>query len=249
MRAPDWLTARPVAHRGLHNAARGVIENTPSAFAAAIDAGYGIETDVQASRDGEAMVHHDEVLGRLTEGSGPLAALTAAELALVPYRATSDRMITLGELCARIGGRVALTVEIKSAFERDERLLTRVGQVLSGYAGPAAAMSFDPHLVAGLRRLAPRLPRGIVAQRHYDGDEWQYINEWQRISMAHLLHAPSTRPDFVAYRVDDLPAPATRLARRVGVPVLTWTVRTPEQRQRAAAWADQMIFEGFRPSP
>src|ERR1700722_12656545 len=243
----DWLTARPIAHRGLHDAAHGIIENTPSAFAAAIDAGFGIETDVQLSRDGEAMVHHDDVLGRLTEGSGPLAALTAAELALVPYRATSDRMITLGELWARIGGRVALTVEIKSAFERDERLLMRVAQVLSENAGPIAAMSFDPHVVAGLRRLAPRLPRGIVAQRHYDGDEWQYMNEWQRISMAHLLHAPSTRPDFVAYRVDDLPAPATRLARWVGVPVLTWTVRMSEQRQRAAAWAHQMIFEGFRP--
>jgi glycerophosphoryl diester phosphodiesterase len=242
-----WLTARPIAHRGLHDAARGIIENTPSAFAAAIDAGCGIETDVQLSRDGEAMVHHDAELGRLTEGSGPLAALTAAELARVPYRATSDRMMTLGELCARVGGRVALTVEIKSAFDRDERLLTRVAQVLGGYAGPAAAMSFDPHVVAGLRRLAPRLPRGIVAERHYESAEWQYLNEWQRLGMAHLLHAPSTRPDFVAYRVDDLPAPATRFARWVGVPVLTWTVRTPEQRQRAAAWADQMIFEGFRP--
>ena len=245
----DWLTARPIAHRGLHDAARGVIENTPSAFAAAIEAGYGIETDVQASRDGEAMVHHDEVLGRLTEGSGPLAALTAAELARVPYRATSDRMMTLGELCARIGGRVALTVEIKSAFERDERLVARVAQVLGDYAGPVAAMSYDPQVVAGLRRLAPRLPRGIVAERRYEGTEWQYLNGWQSLSMAHLLHAPVTRPDFVAYSVNDLPAPATRLAHWLGVPVLTWTVRTPEQRQRAARWADQMIFEGFRPSP
>jgi glycerophosphoryl diester phosphodiesterase len=245
----DWLIARPIAHRGLHDAAHGIVENTPSAFAAAIDAGYGIETDVQLSRDGEAMVHHDAVLGRLTEGSGPLAALTAVELARVPYRATSDRMMTLGELCARIGGRVALTVEIKSAFERDERLVARVAQVLTGYAGSAAAMSFDPHMVAGLRRLAPRVPRGVVAERHYAGTEWQYLNAWQGLGMAHLLHAPVTRPDFVAYRVDDLPAPATRFARWVGVPVLTWTVRTPAQRQRAATWADQMIFEGFRPSP
>ena len=104
-------------------------------------------------------------------------------------------------------------------------------------------------MVAGLRRLAPSLPRGIVAQRHYEGAEWQYLNGWQSLSMAHLLHAPATRPDFVAYSVNDLPAPATRLARWLGVPVLTWTVRTPEQRQRAARWADQMIFEGFRPSP
>jgi glycerophosphoryl diester phosphodiesterase len=242
----DWLTARPIAHRGLHDAARGIIENTASAFAAAIEAGYGIETDVQASRDGDAMVHHDAVLGRLTEGSGPLAARTAAELARVPYRATADRMMTLGELCERIGGRVALTVEIKSAFDRDARLLARVADVLTDYAGPAAAMSFDPRVVAGLRRLVPSLPRGIVAERHYKAPEWQYLNEWQRASMAHLLHAPITRPDFVAYRVDDLPAPATRLARRFGCRYRPgWRAR-PNSKSGQQAWADQMILKGFR---
>ena len=70
MRAPDWLTARPVAHRGLHDAARGIIENMPGAFAAAIDGNFAIEIDLQLSADDEAMVHHDDALGRLTEGSG-----------------------------------------------------------------------------------------------------------------------------------------------------------------------------------
>ncbi len=242
----DWLTARPIAHRGLHDAARGVIENTASAFDAAIAGNYGIETDVQLSRDGEAMVHHDDVLGRLTDGRGPLAALTAAELARVPYRATADRMMTLGELCARIAGRVTLVVEIKSRFERDERLVARTAEVLTSYAGPVAAMSFDPHLVACLRHMAPTLARGLVSQRRFTHAEWASLTAWQRASMAHLLHAPSTRPDFVAYRVDDLPAPVTRLMRWFGAPVLTWTVRTPEQRKRAKQWADQMIFEGFR---
>src|SRR5262245_56772127 len=99
MADPDWLTARPIAHRGLHDAARGVVENTASAVAAAIAGRYGIEVDLQRSGDGEAMVHHDDALGRLTDGSGALAALTAAELKAVPYRATADRMMTLGELC------------------------------------------------------------------------------------------------------------------------------------------------------
>jgi glycerophosphoryl diester phosphodiesterase len=246
MKALDWLTRRPIAHRGLHDAARGVIENTTSAFDAAIAGNYGIETDVQLSRDGEAMVHHDDVLGRLTDGSGPLAALTAAELARVPYRATADRMMTLGELCERIAGRVTLVVEIKSLFARDERLVARTAEVLKSYAGPVAAMSFDPHLVACLRHMAPTLARGVVSERHFTHAEWAALSAWQRTSLAHLLHAPSTRPDFVAYRVDDLPAPATRLARWFGAPVLTWTVRTPEQRERATTWADQMIFEGFR---
>jgi glycerophosphoryl diester phosphodiesterase len=158
-------------------------------------------------------------------------------------------MMTLGDLTERVGGRVTLVVEIKSRFDGDDRLVARVAQVLAGYAGPAAAMSFDPRVIAALRRLAPRLPRGIVAERRYKTSEWQYLNAWQGFGMAHLLHAPVTRPDFVAYRVDDLPAPATRVAHRLGRPVLTWTVRTPEQRQRAALWADQMIFEGFLPEP
>jgi glycerophosphoryl diester phosphodiesterase len=245
--AADWLTARPIAHRGLHDPVRGIVENTPSAVAAAVAAGYGIEVDLQLSRDGDAMVHHDDALGRLTEGSGRLADKSAAELRQVPFRATADRMMTLGELCDLVGARATLVLELKSRFDRGARLIARVVEVLASYPGPVAAMSFDPYVVAGLRRAAPRLRRGIVAERRFDHSEWRQMTPWQRRRMAHLLHAPMTRPDFVAYRVDDLPAPATRLARLFGTPVLTWTVRTPAQRERAAGWADQMIFEGFRP--
>jgi glycerophosphoryl diester phosphodiesterase len=247
MAASDWLTARPIAHRGLHDAARGIIENTASAVAAAVAGDYGIEVDLQLSADGEAMVHHDDALGRLTDGSGPLAALSAAELKRVPFRATADRMMTLGDLCDLVGARVTLVLEIKSGFDRDARLLARITQVLAAYEGPVAAMSFDPYVVAGLRRIAPRLRRGIVAQRRFDHADWRGMSGWQRHGMAHLLHAPITRPDFVAYRVDDLPAPVTRFAHAFGLAVLTWTVRTPAQCARAVEWADQMIFEGFRP--
>jgi len=244
---PDWLTARPIAHRGLHEAGRGIVENTASAVAAAVAGDYGIEVDLQISRDGEAMVHHDDVLGRLTEGSGALAALSAAELKRIPFRATADRMMTLGELTELVGARVTLVLEIKSRFDRDARLIARVAQVLAGYAGPVAAMSFDPYVVAGLRRMAPRLTRGIVAERRFEHAEWRELSPSQRHGMAHLLHAPATRPHFVAYRVDDLPAPATQFARLLGLPVLTWTVRSSAQRERASRWADQMIFEGLRP--
>ena len=244
----DWLTARPVAHRGLHDARAGVIENTPSAFAAAIAAGYGIECDVQASRDGEAIVHHDFALGRLTEGSGPLAALTAAELKSVAFRDTADRMLTLGELCELVGGRVPVLVEIKSRFDGDLMLTRRVAEVLTGYAGPAAAMSFDPAPVALLRATAPQLTRGIVAERHYAHPEWTALPKLRKWQLAHLAHAARTRPHFVAWAVKDLPAATPWIARHVfGLPLLTWTVRSEEDRRRAARWADQAIFEGFTP--
>src|SRR4051812_49154366 len=92
----DWLTARPIAHRGLHDARAGRVENTPSAFAAAIAAGYGIECDLQLSVDGEAMVHHDERLGRLTDGDARLDTMTAADLKQVAFRGSADRMLTVG---------------------------------------------------------------------------------------------------------------------------------------------------------
>src|SRR5262245_48518041 len=115
----DWLTARPVAHRGLHDAAADVIENTPSAFAAAIAGNYAIECDLQLAADGEAMVFHDDTLERLTEGSGRLDAMPAAALKRVAFRATADHMITLGELCELVAERATLVIEIKSRFDGD----------------------------------------------------------------------------------------------------------------------------------
>jgi glycerophosphoryl diester phosphodiesterase len=244
----DWLTAQPVAHRGLHTNAAGIVENMASAFDAAIAGGFGIETDIQISADGEAMVHHDFALGRLTLGSRQLSAMTAAGLKDVPFKDTSDRMMTLGEMCDLVGGRVPMLVEIKSRFDGDTRLVTRAVDVLRGYAGPVVVMSFDPDVVSAARELAPGLPRGIVAERHYVHDEWKDFDDAKRRNLAFLLHAPRTRPHFVAYQVKDLPSPGPWVARRLfGLPLLTWTVRTPEDRVRAARYADQMIFEHFVP--
>jgi glycerophosphoryl diester phosphodiesterase len=244
----DWLTARPIAHRGLHDRANGLIENTASAFAAAIAGNYAIECDVQLSSDDEAMVYHDDKLGRLTVGRGELRAMTAAELQSVPFKETADRIPTLAELCALVSGRVPLVIELKSHFDGDTRLAQRVGSVLQSYSGPVAAMSFDPDMVIALRQEAPGLPRGIVAESRYDHPEWARVSPWQRRQMANLLHCYSTLPHFVAYGVRDLPAVAPLLARWVfGLPLLTWTVRSEADRKRASFWASQMIFEGFRP--
>ena len=244
----DWLIARPVAHRGLHDSSRGIIENMPSAIAAAVDGRFGIEIDLQLTADGEAMVHHDDVLGRLNEGDAPLLNMTAAALKQVAFKSTSDRMMTLGDLCDLVAGRVPLVLEIKSHFDGDRKLVTRVADVLASYRGPAVAMSFDPDQVLALKEIAPTLPRGVVAERHYTDPYWNKLTPAQKHGMIALRHAFHTRPDFVAYRVQDLPAPAPWIARNLfGRPLLTWTVRNAEQRATAERHADQMIFEGFRP--
>ena len=244
----EWLTARPIAHRGLHDAARGVIENTAGAVRAAMAAGYGIEVDVQISADGEAMVHHDDVLGRLTEGEGRLDRCSAAELKRVPFRGSAERMMTLPDLCDLVGGHVTMVVELKSRFDGDGTLAARVADILAGYRGPAAPMSFDPMQLTVLRHKAPRLARGIVAAKYRPHPYWDLMPFWMRHGMAYLLTGLAARPQFVAYAVADLPALAPLFARRVlGLPLLTWAVRTEAERRCAARWADQMIFEGFQP--
>jgi glycerophosphoryl diester phosphodiesterase len=244
----DWLTARPVAHRGLHDASAGVIENTPAAFAAAVAANYAIECDLQISADGEAMVHHDDALGRLTEGSGRLDDMSSAELRRVAFKGTTDRMISVGELCEVVAGRVTLVIELKSGRADDQRLAKRAAAVLSGYAGPAAVMSFDPAQIVPLRTCAPLLTRGIVAQRRSGHFEREQVSARGKRAFAYGRDALLAHPQFIAYAVKDLPAALPLAARHIcGLPLLTWTVRGVDDRQRAARWADQMIFEGFRP--
>ena len=241
----DWLTARPIAHRGLHGP--GTVENTTTAFTAAIAAGYAIETDLQITTDGEAVVHHDATLGRLTDGRGALAAMTAADLKRVKFKDTGDRIITLGELLDLVAGRVTLVIELKSLGDGDDRLPLRAAQVLAGYRGPAAVMSFDPFQVAVVREAAPDITRGLVAEKAR-GRAGETFGARCRRATDYLTNLARARPKFLAYSVADLPALPPLLARHVlRMPVLTWAVRTEPDRAKAARWADQVIFEGWRP--
>jgi glycerophosphoryl diester phosphodiesterase len=157
-------------------------------------------------------------------------------------------MMALADLCTLVAGRTPLVIEVKSHFDGDRKLVRRMAEVLSAYSGPAVGMSFDPDQVLALREIVPNLPRGIVAQRTYDDDYWKKLTKEQRDSMLYLRHGFRTRPDFVAFWVNQLPAPAPWIAHNLfGRPLLAWTVRTQEQRERAARYADQMIFEGFVP--
>jgi len=244
----SWLTARPIAHRGLHDARNGIVENTPGAATAAIAGNYSIECDVQITADGEAMVFHDDELDRLTVETGALASRNAADLKRVPFKGTADRMVTLGEYCDLIAGRSVLVIELKSRFDGDLRIAQRAVEVMRNYKGPFALMSFDPALIVQVRRLAPKMTRGITSESHYAHPEWKKLlspGAMRRLSW--MFDAPRACPQFIAHNVNDLPALLPSAARALfGVPILTWTVRTDAQRLNAARNADQMIFEGFR---
>ena len=243
----DWLTARPIAHRGLHDRAHGRVENAPASALAAVAAGYAIECDVQLTRDGDAVVFHDFDLDRLTAGQGPLRDLTSATLQQVPYAVGSDRIMSFAALLELVGGAVPVLCEIKSLFDGDMRLADRVATLAAPYRGPLAIKSFDPGVIAHLRRVPPcRL--GIVAEASYDDPEWAVLSSAQKRDLAQFLHFADTRPDFISYHVGDLPHAVPNLCRAgLGLPVVTWTVRRPEQRAVASLWADQIVFEGFLP--
>ena len=243
----NWLTARPVAHRGLHDLAGGVVENTESAVQAAIDGNYGIEVDLQLTGDNEAVVFHDEALDRLTTGKGRVVEQPTSALQAVEFLHGADRMQTLGELLEQVSGKVTLVLEIKSLWNNIGALERRVAEVVSGYCGPLAVMSFDPRSVAAMRALRPDLVRGMVSEHFPAAGEWSRLGGLQRFRLRHLLPAFRCRPHFINYHVKALPAPAPAVARALGLPLLTWTVRTPEDRATAEKWADAMVFEGFRP--
>jgi glycerophosphoryl diester phosphodiesterase len=227
------LGAKPFAHRGLHGP--GVVENSLAAFEAAIEAGHGIELDVQVSADGEAIVFHDYQLERLTEARGPVARLGAAELALLPYRGGGGNVPTLAVALRHVAGRAALLVEVKAPGRRVDRLCRAVARALAGYRGSVGVMSFNPEVGRWFSLRAPDVIRGLVVSE--DGRRGFRGRLERRLS---LLRA---RPDFLACDIRDLPSLFAAAARARGLPVYTWTVRTDSDWARAAAQADQIIYE------
>lgn len=244
----DWLVARPVAHRGFHDRAAGRVENTLTAAEAAIARNFSIECDVQLTADDVPVVFHDDELDRLTGRTGPVHQATLAEIRAAGLRDTTDVVPTLTEFLDAIGGRVPVVIELKHQTTRKGRLEELAAKTLAGYRGPVALMSFDPHMMKAMARLAPDLPRGLTADRA-DGPEYAKLSAAERFALRNLLAIPVVGARFVAYSVEALPATAPLMARHLGLRLLTWTVRTPAAREIARRYADQMIFEGFDPEP
>lgn len=245
--APAWLTERPIAHRGYHDAAAGRIENTLSAVWAAVERRFAIEVDLQLTADGEVVVFHDDTVDRLIAAGGRVDSFRLAALKALPFRQGMDRVPTLKELLATVAGAVPLVLELKSDFKGDRRLEAAAVPILKSYSGPFVVMSFDPDSLLAMKRLAPAIPRGIVADRYTDPDDWGFLSERRRFALRHLLHVPHVGAAFVSYDIGGLPTLATSLFRSLGRPLITWTIRTEAQREKAQRHADQITFEGFDP--
>jgi len=240
---------KPIAHRGLHDAT-GRVENTAAAFSAALDKGYGIECDVRPSACGTPMIFHDDTLERLVEHPDPVHAHDAPALKRFKFRRGTDGMLDLAELLELVGGRQPILAEIKSEWDPPNRtFLEAIARLAAAYRGPLALMSYDPAVMAGVRALAPQIPRGIVSGLFEQEPHWRdKLGPERAYRLSHLLESREAAPDFYAYHVGALPTPVTRYVREVlRMPLFTWTVRTEEERAVAARWADAPIFEGFEP--
>ena len=236
--APDrigWIAGAEFAHRGLHGADRP--ENSPTAFAAAIARGMGIECDVQQTQDNEAVVFHDFTLERLTGEQGPVATRAAADIQRITLTGSADTIPSLRQLLDQVASQVPILIEVKTRGDRGVAALCRaVQQALQGYSGPHGVMSFDPRVSRWFRAHSPATPRGLVMTEE---DDKPLIGALRRHIWLWIA-----RPDFLAYDIRDLPSRFATAQRRRGLPVTTWTVRTPELRERALLHADAPITEG-----
>jgi len=249
MTLPAAFLTTPFAHRGLHDRALGRPENSRAAFAAAISAGYGIELDIQAAADSTAMVFHDDDLDRLTAELGPVRARAADVLGAILLNGGDEGIPTLAEVCDLVAGRVPLLIEIK---DQDGALGAHVGpleqavaDVLRGYAGPFAVMSFNPHSMVAMARLLPGAPRGLTTCVFDPAESGAAPETCARLST--IADYSTVGACFLSHDHHDLANPRVAQLKAEGAAILCWTIRTPAQEAAARRIAHTITFEGYAP--
>ncbi|MFA7432590.1 MAG: glycerophosphodiester phosphodiesterase family protein [Gemmobacter sp.] len=245
---PDAFLAAPIAHRGYHDRAAGRIENSRAAFRAAIDAGYGIELDLQLSADGRAMVFHDHALERLTGLGGTVHTSTAAELGAIRLLDSEEGIPTFREVLDLVAGRVPLLVEIK---DQDGAMGPNVGALeaaacadLAGYDGPVALMSFNPHSVAALARHAPGIPRGLTTSG-FAPEQSKPLSPAVCERLRGIPDYDRVGASFISHHWQDLSRPRVAELKAAGAALLCWTIRRPEEETEARRIAQNITFEGY----
>jgi glycerophosphoryl diester phosphodiesterase len=240
---PRFLTT-PVAHRGYHDRAKRRPENSISAFRAAIEAGYGIELDVQLTADGQAMVFHDETLDRMVGIKGAVVDHTAAELGAMRLADSDDLIPTLSQVLELVAGKVPLLIEIKDQFDTQGRLEAATAKALAGYEGPVAVMSFDPQCMVEMAKLAPNIARGLTTDR-FDYDDWEPLPHDICDRLREIPDYDPTHSSFISHSAKDLTYPRVAQLKANGAAILCWTIRSPEAEANARQIADNITFEGY----
>ena len=230
------------AHRGLHG--EGLPENSLGAFERAAEYRYGIELDVQLSRDGVPVVFHDDDLSRVCGVEGLLRDRDLAELRELRLSGNENYTIpTLSEVLELVDGRVPLLIELKTG---SKGLWQAVCPLLDEYRGSFCIESFDPRLLAEVAKSRPRYARGQLVGRSVKEKHTKsfFIN----FLLASLISHVISRPDFVACAVRMRRSFSVLLCRKLfKVPVFGWTVRDSETYRLCEKNKMKAIFENFLP--
>jgi glycerophosphoryl diester phosphodiesterase len=230
----------PLAHRGLHGG--GVPENSLAAFAAAAEAGYGIELDVRLTLDRIPVVLHDAQLARVTGQGGRVRDLRYEDLARRRLRGSQEHVPTLDEVLRLVAGRVPVMVEIKSHLSA-ARISPAVADVLDVHQHEICVASFNPRALAWFRRHRPQVPRVLTASSLHGMPLPRVV----RRRLARLRQLALLQPAAVSYELAGLPSPVTDRWRQLGGVLVAWTVRDTAALERARDLADNVIFERVRP--
>ena len=242
--APDSKKApflgRNFAHRGLHSEDQSVPENSLKAFELAAEVGYGMELDVQLSKDGQVVVFHDDTLDRVCGVAARVDEVDYADLKTLPLFGTDERIPLFSEVLALVAGRTPLIVELKTGL-RNEELCEKAHALLRTYGGAYCIESFNPFIVAWWRFHAPTVLRGQLAQLPEE-----YIRGGRKLAEALVLGNTllnvAARPQFIAYRIGPKPA-AVRFAEALGAMPVGWTSHSRD----SEAGRDAVIFEYYTP--
>ena len=232
------------AHRGFHDNHAGIPENSLPAFLLAAEEGYGIEMDVQLTKDERVVVFHDNTLKRVCGLDRMVNSMTYEELKGLSLLGTKERIPLFSEVLKAVDGRVPLIVEIKMVNSKT-RVCELADEILQDYQGHYCVESFHPLAVYWYKRHRPEIVRGqLSADFPKEGDR-ETFPMW---IVHHLLTNFITRPDFVSYSHKGAGVPARKICRRLYRNLsVAWTIRSEAELRAAKDQFDLFIFEGFRP--
>ncbi len=232
------------AHRGLHDNDSAAPENSLAAFKKAVKAGYGIEMDVQMSKDGIPVVFHDFTLERVCRKPGKVCEYTWQELKEFTLCESEETIPKFEDVLKLVSGKVPLIVELKVEW-MDLTLCSSVDGLLKGYKGLYCIESFNPLVLLWYRRYGNDVVRGQLSDGFVRSGEFKGL--LYRI-LQNLLLNWVTKPDFVAYNHKYASIPARRLCRRLYKNMaVAWTIRSQEELDAARNQFDIFIFDSFIP--
>jgi len=232
-----------IAHRGLHSGDGKVPENSLPAFRAAVDNGYGIEFDLHITKDGHVVVFHDDDLMRVCGVKGRLEDMTLPEVRQLRLLGSQETVPLFTELLEVVAGRFPLIVEFKTS-ERNDALCQAALKLLRAYRGPYCVESFDPRIVQWFRQNAPDVLRGQLASP--PAILAKDMSKGRAFCLGNLLANFLARPQFIAYRLGELPFPV-RLCHKLGAMRVCWT--SVEKSADTERDNDVIIFQFYKPAP